>query len=152
MYGFYLQGVFQSLLTENLYKSSFLAFLCTIVNLLNRGSNRQKKLRPMTNLGFRQMTDNMLGQENKPTELRNEKTDSLQVNFVGWGGAILSLLSVIFAMKSTTIQNEFFAISLFVAGVSLSIVALQFKPRWPALIGMSISCVAFFFLSSLIGL
>ena len=46
----------------------------------------------MTNLGFRQMTDNMLGQENKPTELRNEKTDSLQVNFVGWGGAILSLL------------------------------------------------------------
>ena len=53
------------------------------------------------------MTDNMLGQENKPTELRNEKTDSLQVNFVGWGGAILSLLSVIFAMKSTTIQNEF---------------------------------------------
>lgn len=106
----------------------------------------------MTNLGFRQMTDNMLGQENKPTELRNEKTDSLQVNFVGWGGAILSLLSVIFAMKSTSIQNEFFAISLFVAGVSLSIVALQFKPRWPALIGMSISCVAFFFLSSLIGL
>ena len=59
----------------------------------------------MTNLGFRQMTDNMLGQENKPTELRNEKTDSLQVNFVGWGGAILSLLSVIFAMKSTPLHK-----------------------------------------------
>ena len=33
MYGFYLQGVFQSLLTENLYKSSFLAFLCEFAEL-----------------------------------------------------------------------------------------------------------------------
>lgn len=97
------------------------------------------------------MSSNVLEQENKQTELK-EKTDSLQVNFVGWGGAILSFLSVIFAMKGTTIQNEIFAISLFVAGVSLSFVALQFKPRWPAIIGMVVSCVAFFFLSSLIGL
>ena len=73
----------------------------------------------MTNLGFRQMTDNMLGQENKPTELRNEKTDSLQVNFVGWGGAILSLLSVIFAMKSTTIQNEFCHLIIRCWGIAL---------------------------------
>ena len=104
----------------------------------------------MTNLGFRQMTDNMLGQENKPTELRNEKTDSLQVNFVGWGGAILSLLGVVLAMNGTTIQNEVFAISSFVAGAALSFISLQFKPHWIAFVSLGISCVAFFFLSNLL--
>lgn len=97
------------------------------------------------------MNNNVLEQENKPVESK-EKIDSLYVNFIGWGGAILSMLSVIFAMKGSTIQNEFFAISLFVAGLSLSFVALQFKPRWTAIVGIAISCVAFSFLSSLIGI
>jgi hypothetical protein len=94
------------------------------------------------------MNNNELEQENKPIEPK-EKED-VKVNFIGWGGAILSLLSVA-ARTNDTIQNDVFVISLFVAGVSLSFVALQFKPRWTAFVGLAVSLVAFSINSSLIG-
>ena len=90
-------------------------------------------------------------QENKPDEPKQNKSFG-QNNFVGWGGAILSLLGVVLAMNGTTIQNEVFAISSFVAGAALSFISLQFKPHWIAFVSLGISCVAFFFLSNLLGL
>jgi len=112
---------------------------------------RKLKVAPDDVFREKEMNNEVPKQENKPAEAQQNETFG-QNNFVGWGGAILSLLGVVLAMGDTTIQNEIFAISSFVAGAALSFISLQFKPLWIAFVSLGISSVAFFFLMSILGL